>query len=217
MRVALQLGYTLNPEDYLPVCPKNQAIYEADVNSLSKYIYIFGVGNNQVRGPKIVPRITIELNAYYPGEVGVEQFMIGDKDIHGDYIMYQYPFETKDSQFDIHLVANNVDDLRILHSIMYTALPARGYVKPFLEQNLKDYIDNKGLLKTGNLFTQVSNFYDHNDQEHGILEKVYSYTCVDGMVEEIIPKDSTFVPITDITALIKLEGSESDVSIHIKE
>lgn len=217
MQVALHLGYTLNPEDYLPVNPMNQARYEADKNCVLKYIYIFGVGNNQVRGPKIVPRITIDLNAYYPGDIGVEQFMVGDKDQQGQYTMYQYPFETKSSQFDIHLVANNVEDLRLLHSIMYTALPARGYIKPFLENSLQEYLSNKGLLKTGNLFTQVSNFYDHNDKEHGLLEKVYSYTCDDGMIEETALNDNTFAPITDISALIKLDGSKSNVSLHIQE
>jgi len=217
MQVALQLGLTLNPDDYLPLSKENQARFESDQSQLKKYIYIFGTGNNQVRGPKIVPRITIDLNAYYPGDIGVEQFMVGDEKVNGEYVMYNYPFETKNSQFDIHLVANNSPDLRLLHSIMYTALPARGYVKPFLENSLQEYIDNKGLLKTGNLYTEVSNFYDHNDQEHGLLEKVYSYTCIDGLIEENIPSDSTFAPIRDITALIKLEGSESTISLNIKE
>lgn len=217
MQVALQLGLTLNPEDYLPLSNENQLRFDSDRSKLNKYIYIFGVGNNQVRGPKVVPRITIDLNAYYPGDIGVEQFMIGDELINGQYTMYQYPFETKSSQFDIHLVANNSVDLRLLHNIMYTALPARGYIKPFLEENLKEYINNTGLLKTGNLYTEVSNFYDHNDQEHGLLEKVYSYTCVDGVIEENLPKDSTFAPIHDITAFIKPIDSESTVDININD
>jgi len=217
MQVALQLGLTLNPDNYLPLSKENQAMFDHDRLGLNKYVYIFGVGNNQVRGPKIVPRITIDLNAYYPGDIGVEQFMIGDEKVNQEYVMYQYPFETKHSQFDVHLVANNSEDLRLLHSIMYTALPARGYVKPFLERNLREYVNNPGLLKTGNIYTEIGNFYDHNDQEHGLLEKVYSYICVDGMIEENIPQDSTFAPIKDISALIKLDGSESSVSLHIKE
>lgn len=217
MQVALQLNLTLNPEDYLPLSKDNQLRFEADKSKLNKYIYVFGVGNNQVRGPKIVPRITIELNAYYPGEIGVEQFMVGDSKINDEFVMYQYPFETKNSQFDIHLVANNSVDLRLLHNIMYTALPARGYIKPFLEPSLQDYLDNKGLLKSGNLYTEISNFYDHNDQEHGLLEKVYSYTCIDGLIEESISNNGTFAPIRDISAIIGLEGSESNISMNIKD
>ena len=167
MQVTLQIGRTINPELYLPVSPINQAQYEADVASIgSKFIYVFGVGNNQVRGPKIVPRITVDLNAYYPGDLGVEGFMIGDEKINDQYAQYQYPFETKNSQFDIHLVANTSEDLRVLHSIMYTALPARGYIKPFTQATLEEYLESKGLNKTGNLYIEIANFYDHNDQNH---------------------------------------------------
>ena len=32
---------------------------------LKKFIPLFGIGNNQVKGPKTLPRITIELQGYY--------------------------------------------------------------------------------------------------------------------------------------------------------
>ena len=221
MQVALQLGKTINPELYLPVTAENQKRYQAAIDAIGdEFIYIFGVGNNQVRGPKIVPRITIDLNAYYPGNIGVEAFMVGDEMENNEYRQYTYPFETKNVQFDIHLVANRMEDLRLLHSIMYTALPVRGYIKPFLEANLQEYIANKGLAKTGNLYIEVSNYYDHNDQEHGLLEKVYSYTVIDSYVDEKFPEGATFAPITDIRALIQLKGPDGipandDVSLHI--
>lgn len=220
MQVALQLGKTIDPELYLPVTAENQKMYHHDMEAIDNFIYIFGVGNNQVRGPKIVPRITIDLNAYYPGSIGTEAFMVGDEKINDEYRNYSYPFETKNAQFDIHLVANRSEDLRLLHSILYTALPVRGYIKPFLEATLQEYLEHKGLLKTGNLYIEVANYYDHNDQEHGLLEKVYSYTVVDSYIEEKFNKDDTFAPIKDISALIQLKGpdgssSNESVSLHI--
>lgn len=220
MQVALQLDLTVDPELYLPVSTENQKRYQEAVDSKDKFIYIFGVGNNQVRGPKIVPRITIDLNAYYPGNVGTEAFMVGDEKENEEYRQYTYPFETKNAQFDIHLVANKSEDLRLLHSIMYTALPVRGYIKPFIESSLQEYILNKGLLKTGNLYLEISNYYDHNDQEHGLLEKVYSYTIIDSYIEEELADIDGFAPIKDITALIKLEGpdgtlSNEPVTLHV--
>ena len=220
MQVALQLDLTVDPELYLPVSTENQKRYQEAVDSKDKFIYIFGVGNNQVRGPKIVPRITIDLNAYYPGNVGTEAFMVGDEKENEEYRQYTYPFETKNAQFDIHLVANRSEDLRLLHSIMYTALPVRGYIKPFIESSLQEYILNKGLLKTGNLYLEISNYYDHNDQEHGLLEKVYSYTIIDSYIEEELADIDWFAPIKDITALIKLEGpdgtlSNEPVTLHV--
>lgn len=209
MQVALQLGKTIDPELYLPVNPLNQARFEADKVSMgSDFIYVFGVGNNQVRGPKIVPRITVDLNAYYPGDLGIEGFIIGDEKVDNQYVRYHNPFETKDSQFDIHLVANTSEQLRLLHSIMYTALPARGYIKPFIHNTLADYIDDKKFNKTGNLYIEVSNFYDHNDREHGILEKVYSYQVLDSYIDSI-STDDTFVPIKDISVLIQNMESSS--------
>ena len=221
MQVALQLEKTINPELYLPVSKENQQKYKAAIDTIGdEFIYIFGVGNNQVRGPKIVPRITIDLNAYYPGNIGTEAFMVGDEKENEEYRQYRYPFETKNAQFDIHLVANKSEDLRLLHSILYTALPVRGYIKPFIEASLQEYLEHKGLLKTGNLYIEVSNYYDHNDQEHGLLEKVYSYTVIDSYIEEEFSDDDTFAPIKDIRALIQLEGPEGittndSLSLHV--
>ena len=206
MRVALQLGKTINPEDYLPVSDQNSEAYKAAVEAIGPdFIYIFGVGNNQVRGAKVVPRITVELNAYYPGNIGTEAFMIGDEKVNDEYVAYNLPFESKNVQFDIHLVANTAEQMRILHSIMYTALPARGYIIPFLEASLEKYLETAKLYKTGNIYLEVSNYYDHNDQEHGLLEKVYSYTCYDSYIEETENTDiGPITPIKDISAIISV-------------
>ena len=60
LRVALSIGRTINPEDYLPVSTENQKRQEEDIKKLGKnYIAIYGVGNNQARGVKTLPRITI--------------------------------------------------------------------------------------------------------------------------------------------------------------
>lgn len=217
MQVTLQLGMTIDPDLYLPITPENTARYQEAKAAIDKFIYIFGVGNNQVRGAKVLPRITIDLNAYYPGNIGTEAFMVGDEKENDEFRQYTYPFETKDVQFDIHLVANTSEDLRLLHSIMYTALPVRGYIKPFIEASLQEYLEHKGLNKSGNLYIEISNYYDHNDQEHGILEKVYSYTVVDSYIEEEFSKDNTFAPIKDISAIIGPIGSDkNNIQLHVQ-
>lgn len=209
LRVALKLNRTVNPEDFQPISSISQAKQERAIKALgNKYICIYGVGNNQSRGIKQVPRITIDLTAYYPGDLGVEQFIIGDIDDNEQYALYEQPFETKDTMFDIHLVANNSQDMRTLHQIMYTALPARGYIKPFREATLADYLNNPGLLKTGNIFLQVGNYYDHNDNDHGLLEKVYTYTCVDGLLDQKLSEGNQVSPIKEIKTDIIPEHTE---------
>lgn len=209
LRVALKLNRTVNPEDFQPISSISQAKQERAIKALgNKYIGIYGVGNNQSRGIKQVPRITIDLTAYYPGDLGVEQFIIGDIEDNEQYALYEQPFETKDTMFDIHLVANNSQDMRTLHQIMYTALPARGYIKPFREATLADYLNNPGLLKTGNIFLQVGNYYDHNDNDHGLLEKVYTYTCVDGLLDQKLSDGNHVSPIKEIKTDIIPEHTE---------
>lgn len=209
LRVALKLNRTVNPEDFQPISSISQAKQERAIKALgNKYIGIYGVGNNQSRGIKQVPRITIDLTAYYPGDLGVEQFIIGDIEDNEQYALYEQPFETKDTMFDIHLVANNSQDMRTLHQIMYTALPARGYIRPFRENTLADYLNNPGLFKTGNIFLQVGNYYDHNDNDHGLLEKVYTYTCVDGLLDQKLSDGNQVSPIKEIKTDIITEHTE---------
>lgn len=215
----LTRGLTINPDDYLVEkgdlkvpTPELYAKYEADKAAIeerlkasgSSFYYLFGIGNNQVRGPKDLPRITLELKAYYPGDVGVEKqdFELNED---GIYQAIEYDYETKHTLIDVHLCANTQDEMRILHDVMYRALPARGYLKPYFN----DYEEWKsgGLMTTGNLYIEVGNYYDHPDLNHGFLEKVYTYEVRDGLLMEKLT-DVTCVPITDIHCLIQPEGTD---------
>lgn len=216
LNTAIKMGYAINPDDYLPATPENEAKYHQDKEAIPNFVSIFGVGNNHSRGAKICPRITVNLNAYYPGTIGMEKFGIESSEA-SQFNVVEFPFETKDISLDVHLVANNMPDMRILHNIMYRALPARGYLKPYLN-NYEEWVNQK-VGPTGNLFIEIGNFYDYDDKEHGILEKVYSYTCVDGVLEEYINQDITIVPINDILTLIgTYDKQENDMlPLHIPE
>lgn len=216
LSTAIKMGYTINPDDYLPASPENEQRYHQDKEAILNFVSIFGVGNNHSRGAKICPRITVNLNAYYPGQIGMEKFGLeANKD--NQFNLVEFPFETKDISLDIHLVANNMPDMRILHNIMYRALPARGYLRPYLN-NYYEWV-NQRINPTGNLFIEIGNFYDYDDKEHGILEKVYTYTCVDGILEEILNEDITVVPINDILTLIgTYDKLENDMlPLHIPD
>lgn len=209
---AFQRGFTINPEDYLvkkgdlwvPTVESEQRFKEDKEAIGEKFTYIFGIGNNQERGAKICPRITLELKAYYPGSIGVEKT---DLELVEDYFQgVEYDYETKDTLIDVHLVAKTQDEMRTLHDIMYRALPARGYLKPYFN-DLEAWKQAK-LGTTGNLYIEVGNYYDHPDLQHGLLEKVYTYTCVDGLLIEKVDPDMTIVPIKDISVLIQPEGTD---------
>lgn len=210
----LTRGLTINPDDYLELVEgfdvpvpttESESRFNEDKKAIGdKFIYIFGIGNNQVRGAKLVPRITLELKAYYPGTVGLDKSSLEMND-EGIFQAIDYDYETKSTLIDVHLVSNTEDEMRLLHDIMYRALPARGYLKPYVN----DYEEWKssGIQTTGNLYIEVGNYYDHQDLNHGLLEKVYTYECRDGLLMEKITEE-TYVPIKDISCLIIPEGTE---------
>lgn len=210
LNVLLKNGLTLNPEDYLPLSPQNEKRFLEDMNGMKKFIPLWGVSNNQVKGPKTLPRITLELQGYYSGDIGIEKYIIGDKLEDGNYQSSEFPYETKDITIDVHLVSQTQADMRLLHNILYTALPSRGYIRPYFN-DLEEWEEGR-IAPTGNLFIEIGNYYDHPDVEHGILEKVYTYTCKDGILPEKALEDGALTPIKDISVLMGLvEQNEKDM------
>lgn len=210
LHTALKMGLSLNPEDYLPLNEGNQDRFQSDKDKLSKFIPIFGIGNNQVRGAKTCPRITLDLQAYYPGDMGVPAYDIQGDDLGPNFQVVEYPWNTKDITIDVHLVANNQNDMRLLHTILYHSLPSKGYLVPYFG-NYEEW-KNTRLSPSGNLYIEVGNYYDKNDTDHGILEKVYSYICKDGILDDqVVPDPSDpdrpwrIPPLRDISLLLSPE------------
>lgn len=112
------------------------------------------------------------MQGFYNGDIGVNKYIIGDKLENGNYQASEFPYETKDITLDIHLVANTQQDMRLLHSIMYEALPSRGYVRPYYN-DLEEWEDGK-VAPTGNLYIEIGNYYDHPDESQGLLERYIS-------------------------------------------
>lgn len=218
LKTMLRMGVTINPDDYLPLSEENQKRFEADKSALPKFTYLFGIGNNQVRGAKICPRITLELNGYFPGDLGLNANEIEEGE-DGNFQVVEYPWETKDITIDVHLVANTQQDMRMLHNILYSSLPARGYIVPYLDNDFEAWKQKK-VGPDGNLFIEVNNYYDHPELDHGMLEKVYTYLVKDGIIyPETINEDFEIVPIKDISVLIQSEESREDnsVTLHVPD
>lgn len=217
LSVALKAGVTIDPDDYLNSSglptKETEARYLADKAKIKKFVYIFGIGNNQVRGPKEVPRITLDLQGYYPGVIGMERFQLDDTDKEHPR-MIETGYNTKDIVIDVHLVSKTQQDMRMLHSIMYKALPTQGYIKPY--KGNKESFMNSGLQRSENIYIEVGNYYDHVDTDHGLLEHVYQYKISDGVVSDEI-LDMDLVPIKDISVLIGTDnqGEKEYTEVHV--
>lgn len=197
--VAVALGYTLDPEKYLPASDEMEKKFHSDVKGLKKFIALYGTGNAEAKGSKITPRIVVNARGFYPGAIGMPKQLIEKAGI--GYMAYEQPYETIDQQIDVHLVAGNQEDLRLLHQIMFWALPQRGYIKPYTE---------KKPLFSGNIFIEVTNFYDSPNNTLGILEKVYQYAIQDCLLE-------TNTPGIEITPIKSIEVLASEFGYNLSE
>lgn len=208
LNTAIDLNYTLDPNKYLPKTPENLRKMQNDVQSLKKFIYVYGTGNATSKDQKITPRIVINAKGFYPGGIGLPQFLL-EKRIEEGSVSFeadQVPYETIDQYIDVHLVAQNQEDLRLLHQILFWSLPHRGYIKPYT---------SKKLLTSGNIFLELGNFFDYSNINMGLLEKVYQFKVYDTLVgeKEIIPTD--LVPIKSIDVFLK-EYNEYLININSK-
>ena len=196
LRVTIELGYGLDPNNYLPVSVENSEKFQQDLKNLNKYIPIIGTGNATSKDQKITPRIVLNARGFYPGNIGLPKELIEKAEGIG-FTASEEPYETLDQYIDVHLVASNQDDLRLLHQIMFWALPQRGYIKPYTAEKF---------LPSGNIFIEVGNFFDYPNVNLGLLEKVYEYRIYDTLIGEKEDVITDIVPMTSVTVLLEKYG-----------
>lgn len=202
---SIALGHSLDPEDYLPLTEESKLKFNTDKGNIEKnnkpFISIFGSGTNNSKGEKLTPRIVLAPKGFYPGDVGLPKFS-KEKDDTGKWLLSEFPFEAIHQIVDVHVVANNISDLRLLQSILHTSLPQRGYIKPHYSPTL---------LKEGNIYLELVNFARLAEGDTGIMENVYSFEIRDTLLEEVQQVDEVS-PIKDISILL-----EDKVIIHKTE
>lgn len=165
LNMAIELGYTINPEDYLPTSAENAERFKEDLKKIKDdkgfYIGIFGVGNNHSRGIKETPRIVVDSEGFYPGDIGLPR-KITQKEEGIGYTATEVPYESLSQYMNIRLCAHSSEHMRLLHKIMFWSVPQRGYLKPY---------DEPKFLFTGNIFLRIVNFYNMPDLDNGLMEK----------------------------------------------
>lgn len=206
LRVTIELGYGLDPNNYLPVSVENSEKFQQDLKNLNKYIPIIGTGNATSKDKKITPRIVLNARGFYPGSIGLPKELIEKAEGIG-FTASEEPYETLDQYIDVHLVASNQDDLRLLHQIMFWSLPQRGYIKPYTAEKF---------LPSGNIFIEVGNFFDYPNVNLGLLEKVYEYRIYDTLIGEKEDVITDIVPMTSVTVLLEKYGLPETL-IHIEK
>lgn len=197
LSVLVLKGYTLDPKDYQPITEASIEAFKADRQAILDdkgiYIELYGSSNNQDKSENESNRISIEPRGFLPGEVGFEKLVISDEaENNGSFLVSELPFEAIDQIVDIRLSYVNTTVGRTLLNVLNTAIPQRGYIKPY-------YLQEKP--SAGNIFILLTNFLEQDIMNKGIIEKIYQYTIKDTLLSEP-PVIDTVVPMTDISFYI---------------
>lgn len=133
-------------------------------------IELFNQSPNLDKGVKKVPRIVIVTSSSLPGALGGTP---------GKYFLNKggnlfearaTPPQSVDIYVNIHLVSNSVEQYRILNSILALAIPRRGYI---------NWYDNEETGDNNTFFCRYINQYDSDNLPKGITEKIYAYEIPD--------------------------------------
>lgn len=147
-------------------------------------IEIFNNSVSQQRGTMKAPRIVIDTQAFLPGQLGHDttlQYSLGANDFNPpdvdpqdfeieNYSGNRFVSMTSDFYYSVRLVANTTKQIRVLHGIMVSVLPRRGYIHWYGDSELRP---------SGNLLNRYVSNFDHSLLAEGIIEKVYRYEIPD--------------------------------------
>ena len=195
-KYTIGIGYALDIDQYdienndINIIKTETKRYQEDLKELvinkGFAIELFGASDNQSRGTKKVPRIVVETESFYEGELGLQ---VADNYIRGqdgNYTKVEPVSITNDWFFNIHLVANTIEQLRLLRHIIIMSLPRRGYINWYTEQKLQ---------KSHNLLCRYLTQHDSDWEQEGIMEKIYRFTIPDVHVHEDLITDIIVPPI----------------------
>lgn len=155
------------------------------VNNKGFAIEVISEGSSHTKGLKKPPRIVLNTGSFLPGSLGGDPMRYFEDG--GQYYTAKVtPPQTVDFYIDIRLVSDNVNQERVLNSILALAIPRRGYIK---------YYNDSGK----SFFVKYLNYYDGDNQDQGIIEKIYSYEIVDVWDSEDMVSNNLVAKMTEIT------------------
>lgn len=163
----------------------NVAIKAIADGALGFAIELFGAGVADFKGTKKVPRIAINSGSFLPGALGGDPRRYFN-DVGADFTALVQPPQTVDYYVDFHLVANSIKQIRILNSLLSISVPRRGYI-PF-------YND-----ATNSFFAREIGYYNADNEDDGIIEKVFGYEIPDCWDAGEIIDETGIAKINEIT------------------
>ena len=163
-------------------------------------IEVFGYSNAQDKSTKKIPRIAIISQGFLPGALGGDLTPYFHPAGNGTFNQLEMPPQTADYYFNVHLVANTVQQIRILQAILAIALPRRKYINTY-EDSTTFFIQNIGFLS-------------QDRAAEGIIEHVYSYEIPDMWETDPIVTATGIAPLAEITIESVTDGTPDDIVLQ---
>lgn len=205
--IAIREGYAVN-----------KALYTNDITGITNYntaiknivtskgfsIALFGVGSNQKKYLKTIPRIVLIKRKFLPGDLGGSpnpEYQLNTTS--GAFDSHVQPPQTSDYHFQVNLVYQKSKEGRVLEAIVSEAFSNRGYVKFHNDANKEFFVNRYNS-------SQVEDF------ERGTTEQIYLYEAKDIWQDDDKITISTAVKITEITVDVEIEGKQKTPIEQIK-
>lgn len=135
--------------------------------SLQYCVEIFGTSSSFAKRLKAVPRVVIVTKRIIPGDIGLPPGSSYSLDPNTQmYTKSEYPPESSNFHFDIHLLSGNQEQSRFLNMLLSVSLGTKKYI---------EFEDSP----SERFFIKHYNYYDVSDNNDGIEENVYSYEVQD--------------------------------------
>ena len=194
-------SFTPNINDY-PNTPTGYDAYIAAfapiITAKGFAIEVFNSGPPTDRELKQVPRLVIDTQGFIPGSIGGDQSQKYRMDESGKYYGYITPPTTSDLYVNLHMVAGTPEQHRILNSILSLAIPRRGYVPFYNDENEVFFVQFLSYVPVREIGSP------------GIMETIARYVCKDLIeVEEIINIPPIISPLLRFDLHIESGETES--------
>jgi len=157
--------------------------FSAIVDDKGFAIEVFNSGPPTEREMKQVPRLILDIQGFVPGSIGGDQSQQYEwSEEHNKYYGFIAPPTTSDLYFNIHIVASNATQDRIMNALVSLAVPRRGYLPLY---NAEDNF----------LFTNFLTYVPVNEYKTpGIMETMIRYVCPDLIEVADIPNTDPIIP-----------------------
>lgn len=136
------------------------------VTSKGFAVELFSQGSNFSKGIKKIPRIVIKTGNFLEGDLGGDPRRFFEEGADGKYLAKVTPPQTADFYLDVHLVSNDIAQERFLNALLALAVPKRKYLPWYSNVN-------------ETFFIRHLNYYELDDLDQGITEKVHAYQIPD--------------------------------------